>query len=93
MSTSVVCSIFVVLCMLNVVNSDVIVKTAYGQVRGTRTEKSIEFLGIPFATPPVGNLRYGYWHTNYNAACQPYSQDMYNAALGLISTTYFITII
>ncbi|MDX6738761.1 carboxylesterase/lipase family protein [Actinocorallia sp. A-T 12471] len=37
---------------------DVEVKTALGKVRGVRTEGCCEFLGIPYAEPPVGELRY-----------------------------------
>lgn len=36
----------------------VVVKTAYGQVRGVRTDKAQQFLGIPYASPPTGELRY-----------------------------------
>uniref|UniRef100_A0A914PWF9 Carboxylesterase type B domain-containing protein n=1 Tax=Panagrolaimus davidi TaxID=227884 RepID=A0A914PWF9_9BILA len=49
--------------MANVDDSDPIVSTEYGQIEGFKykTEKGFKseiFLGIPFAEPPVGNLRY-----------------------------------
>ena len=34
------------------------VETKYGTVRGSRGEKAIEFLGIPYAEPPVDDLRF-----------------------------------
>ncbi|WP_040813249.1 carboxylesterase/lipase family protein [Nocardia concava] len=34
------------------------VGTAYGPVRGERRETGVAFLGIPFAQPPVGDLRF-----------------------------------
>ncbi len=34
------------------------VATEYGKVRGIEAEGYIEFLGIPYAAPPVGNLRW-----------------------------------
>ncbi|MVU75750.1 carboxylesterase family protein [Nocardia sp. ET3-3] len=34
------------------------VSTAYGPVRGERRDTGIAFLGIPFAQPPVGDLRF-----------------------------------
>ena len=36
----------------------VTVNTKYGSVTGLVFNKSTQFLGIPFATPPVGNLRW-----------------------------------
>jgi para-nitrobenzyl esterase len=35
-----------------------IVNTQYGQVAGNLNEEVFEFLGIPFASPPVGDLRW-----------------------------------
>lgn len=37
--------------------SDPLVRTVYGDVRGTTTDRSLQFLGIPFAAPPIGHLR------------------------------------
>ena len=38
-------------------DEDVIVKTKYGQIQGIKTAIGHKFLGVPFASPPVGNLR------------------------------------
>lgn len=38
-------------------NENVVVNTLYGQVRGVRTDKAQQFLGIPYASPPTGELR------------------------------------
>jgi para-nitrobenzyl esterase len=35
-----------------------VVRTAYGPVRGFTRDAAMEFLGIPFAAPPVGELRW-----------------------------------
>jgi para-nitrobenzyl esterase len=35
-----------------------VVTTQYGQLRGTVTAANSTFLGVPFATPPVGDLRW-----------------------------------
>lgn len=34
-----------------------VVSTTYGDVRGVRTNTARHFLGIPFASPPTGELR------------------------------------
>ncbi|HUX70672.1 MAG TPA: carboxylesterase family protein, partial [Cellulomonadaceae bacterium] len=39
-------------------SADPIVSTATGRVRGTWRDGSAAFLGIPFAAPPVGDLRF-----------------------------------
>lgn len=44
-------------------NQDLIVDTNYGQVLGTTDisrngREFFSFLGIPYAKPPIGNLRY-----------------------------------
>ena len=38
--------------------ADLVVETKYGKVRGFRTDKSQIFYGIPYAQPPVEDLRY-----------------------------------
>lgn len=38
-------------------SEDVRVHTNYGDVLGYRTDKSQVFKGIPYASPPVGQLR------------------------------------
>ncbi|MFD0111487.1 carboxylesterase/lipase family protein [Streptomyces sp. NPDC058320] len=35
-----------------------VVRTAHGPVRGERRESGVRFLGIPYAQPPVGELRF-----------------------------------
>ena len=37
---------------------NVTVQTKYGSLTGLAFNKSTQFLGIPFATPPVGNMRW-----------------------------------
>lgn len=34
------------------------VQTVYGSLTGLKFNKSTQYLGVPFATPPVGNLRW-----------------------------------
>ncbi|HST86436.1 MAG TPA: carboxylesterase family protein [Kineosporiaceae bacterium] len=34
------------------------VATRYGKVRGRREDGIVKFLGVPYATPPLGNLRF-----------------------------------
>jgi hypothetical protein len=53
--------IFVALsCLLKNIdaNQTVIVPTMYGDVLGYETDKARIFYGIPFAEPPIGDLRY-----------------------------------
>jgi para-nitrobenzyl esterase len=38
--------------------STIIVETAYGQVKGGRSGEVYVWMGIPFAKPPLGNLRF-----------------------------------
>ena len=40
--------------------SDTTVETAYGRVRGVRAGPVERFLGLPYAAPPVGPLRFGW---------------------------------
>jgi para-nitrobenzyl esterase len=35
-----------------------IVNTTYGPIQGVQSEGVFQFLGVPFAQPPVGNLRW-----------------------------------
>ncbi|XP_045215503.2 cAMP-regulated D2 protein-like isoform X2 [Mercenaria mercenaria] len=46
----------------------------FGDVRGTRTDKALQFLGIPYAKPPTGDLR---WRSPESPA--QWSPDIYNA--------------
>ena len=54
-------------------DDDVVVMTDRGPIRGTETRKMREYLGIPYAAPPVGVLRWqpprphARWHTLLNA--------------------------
>ena len=34
------------------------VNTIYGSLTGLKFNNSVQFLGVPFATPPVGNMRW-----------------------------------
>ncbi|KAJ3511322.1 hypothetical protein NLJ89_g4169 [Agrocybe chaxingu] len=42
----------------SVLGDEPIVKLSYGSFQGKTTNDVLEFLGIPFAAPPVGNLRF-----------------------------------
>jgi len=45
--------------MTDAANSEYIeVDTTAGRIRGVRRDRSVAFLGIPFAEPPVGDLRF-----------------------------------
>lgn len=53
----------VVLLLLEVTSADLgdadpVVLTKYGKVRGIRTKEHYEFRKIPFAKPPLGQLRF-----------------------------------
>jgi hypothetical protein len=53
--------IFVVFtCLLKNIdaNQTIIVPTNYGDILGYETDKARIFYGIPFAEPPIGDLRY-----------------------------------
>ena len=55
-------SLLVCLFFLDVLAEDVRVKTKYGEVEGftytmSNGEKANIFLGIPFASPPIGDLK------------------------------------
>ena len=62
---------------------DLVVKTNYGRVRGMRENvngKYVDsFLGIPFAKPPVGDLRFKHpipaepWEGIFNATERPHT--------------------
>ncbi|KAL5022719.1 hypothetical protein ScPMuIL_001874 [Solemya velum] len=55
-------------------SEDVSVHTNYGDVLGYRTDKSQVFKGIPYASPPVGQLR---WKNPEDPT--PWSPNVYNA--------------
>lgn len=48
--------LFISICCASASNP--LVRTAYGDVQGVRTDKSQQFLGIPYAAQPVGPLRW-----------------------------------
>ena len=55
---TVFCLIFYIYVLQHAAADDsVVVQTKYGKVRGRRTDKAIEFLGVPYASPPLDNLR------------------------------------
>lgn len=37
---------------------ETVIQTKYGKIRGTETENALVFKGVPYAKPPVGNLRF-----------------------------------
>lgn len=50
------CLLVGIICV-NAINAQT-VSTTFGQIQGTNNGASSEFLGIPFAKPPVGSLRW-----------------------------------
>ena len=58
-------------CLLNNVdaNRTITVSTNYGDVLGYETNMARIFYAIPFAQPPLGDLRYAYKHTNRLEYC------------------------
>lgn len=50
--------------LIKIINADVIVDTSLGKVEGVevksilKDEKYYSFMGIPYAKPPVGDLRF-----------------------------------
>ena len=55
--------IIVKICLCLVVqtfhnSNGVVIPTKYGDVRGVQTDNGYAFLGVPYAAPPVGDLRY-----------------------------------
>eukprot|EP01084_Bolivina_argentea_P233556 393353_1 len=62
-------------------NNSIVVNTTYGPVKGklTYNGKIAEFLSIPYASPPVNNLRWktpklhtGWHNTTFDATQQPF---------------------
>lgn len=53
-----------------------IVYTKYGYIRGVQTDKTLQYLGIPYASPPVGALRWVPPHSPL-----PWKPDVYNATI------------
>ncbi|UJR32516.1 hypothetical protein I4U23_019978 [Adineta vaga] len=60
MISSIVLTCVLLTCFLNFssANRTIVVSTAYGDVLGVETDTARIFYGIPFAQPPVGNLRW-----------------------------------
>ncbi|CAG4986949.1 unnamed protein product [Colias eurytheme] len=57
-------TLIILVCLVNIIKGNVIVETKSGKVAGKEVksilpgEKYVSFLGIPFAEPPVGALRF-----------------------------------
>ena len=51
-------SVLIALTTLHCAFGEVIVTTKYGKIRGISSNKTKAFLGVPYAAPPVGKLRY-----------------------------------
>jgi hypothetical protein len=60
MRTVIVLTFVALSCLLKNIdaNQTIIVPTTYGDVLGYETDKARIFYGIPFAQPPIGDLRY-----------------------------------
>jgi len=56
LSAAVICTLLALLCTCS--GSDVVVNSNFGQIRGHSVDGVNAFLGVPYAQPPVGNLRY-----------------------------------
>ncbi len=51
--------LFVILCTIEIVCTEQpTVRTSYGDLAGYVLQNTAVFLGVPFAKPPVGNLRF-----------------------------------
>ncbi|XP_060556303.1 crystal protein-like [Ruditapes philippinarum] len=61
------------LSLISVTSGDVVVQTKYGKVRGKQTDQTNSFLGIPYAKPPLNELR---WQPPVEP---PVWTDVYNA--------------
>ena len=53
-----------------------LIQTKYGAIQGYAQSNSYMYLGIPFAQPPVANLR---WKPTIDV--QPWAPNIYNATL------------
>ena len=58
MFRSIFCSVFLTSVYIQLSICDVVVQTKYGKLQGRITQYSRAFLGVPYAKPPVGPLRY-----------------------------------
>lgn len=50
--------LFVIFCIASCQEDESIVQTKYGPIRGLVTQNFRRFQGVPFATPPLGKLRF-----------------------------------
>ena len=82
-ANSILCFLLLLLCPPVALSRDLVVKTNYGRVRGMRENvngKYVDsFLGIPYAKPPVGDLRFKHpipaepWEGIFNATERPHT--------------------
>lgn len=63
-----------------------IVQTQYGPVRGVVRQGFRQFQGVPYATPPLGNLRYKVCMTLCTSRCSLKLQD--NSSLRRFAPTH-----
>ncbi|KAA3640435.1 MAG: T9SS C-terminal target domain-containing protein [Bacteroidetes bacterium] len=54
--TTILTFIFFQFTVINAQNP--LVQTAFGPIEGLQNDETLEFLGIPFASPPIGDLRW-----------------------------------
>lgn len=53
-----------------------VVTTSYGQIAGIQDENAMIFLGVPYAQPPLGDLR---WHETVDA--KPWRPNVLDASV------------
>lgn len=47
-------------CILGIVvfgDTDVVIQTKLGKIKGLQTDTNLKFIGVPYAEPPLGKLR------------------------------------
>ena len=72
------CTLLSFMCALGIIDAsmNVVVSSDYGDILGYQTDMARVFYGVPYAKPPVGNLRYG--NAEHSSIMPSYSTDRWN---------------